>query len=70
MSLFDMIPEEEPPVFLEGNKVSKVGGDYTFNGTVISVFWKNSGKCRYAVEDDRGVIHIYSAANLKQTNEH
>ena len=51
-------------VFLLGDPVSKVGGDYRFDGTVIGVFMKLSGVVRYAVEDDRGVIHIYSAKNL------
>lgn len=50
--------------FVQGDPVSKVGGDYRFDGTVIGVFVKLSGAVRYAVEDDRGVIHIYSAKNL------
>ena len=52
-------------VFGVGAKVSKKGGDYRFNGTVIGTFKKLSGVWRYAVEDDRGVIHIYSARNLE-----
>lgn len=47
-----------------GSQVKKVGGDYRFDGVVISIFEKLSGQIRYAVEDDRGVIHIYSAKNL------
>lgn len=50
--------------FVVGDKVSKVGGDYKFDGIVIGRFEKLSGLIRYAVEDDRGVIHIYSAKNL------
>jgi len=50
--------------FSLGDPVSKVGGDYRFDGVVIGVFTKLSGAVRYAVEDDRGVIHIYSAKNL------
>ena len=50
--------------FSVGDPVAKVGGDYRFDGTVIGVFTKLSGVVRYAVEDDRGVIHIYSAKNL------
>lgn len=45
--------------------VSKVGGDYTFDGNVVSVFTKRSGKVRYVVEDDRGILHIFSETNLK-----
>lgn len=47
------------------DKVEKVGGDYTFVGIVMAVFTKSSGQIRYVVEDDRGVLHIYSASNLK-----
>lgn len=51
--------------FVRGDKVGKVGGDYTFDGIVVSSFLKLSGQRRYAVEDDRGVVHIYSAKNLR-----
>ncbi len=47
-----------------GDKVIKTGGDYTFEGTVVSVFQKLSGKIRVVVEDDRGILHIFSEANL------
>lgn len=48
-----------------GDNVSKVGGDYRFDGVVVAVFNKLSGVRRYVVEDDRGVLHIYSAKNLE-----
>lgn len=48
-----------------GDKVEKVGGDYTFTGVVVTVFTKLSGLTRYVVEDDRGVLHIYSDKNLR-----
>lgn len=51
--------------FAVGDFVEKIGGDYTFIGTVVSVFPKLSGSIRYVVEDDRGVLHIYSEKNLK-----
>ncbi len=51
--------------FRIGDKVSKVGGDYRFDGVVVSVFNKLSGHIRYVVEDDRGVLHIYSFRNLQ-----
>ncbi len=50
--------------FKVGDPVSKKGGDYRFDGLVVSRFTKTSGLIRYVVEDDRGVLHIYSAANL------
>lgn len=56
-------PEPDDMLF-PGAKVSKTGGDYRFDGTVVGVFRKISGVIRYAVEDDRGVVHIYSRKNL------
>jgi hypothetical protein len=51
--------------FMVGDEVSKVGGDYSFDGIVRSVFTKGSGVIRLVVEDDRGILHIYSEKNLK-----
>lgn len=48
-----------------GSKVSKVGGDYRFDGVVVASFKKLGGLVRYVVEDDRGVLHIYGPKNLK-----
>jgi len=47
------------------DKVKKVGGDYTFEGIVVAVFPKLSGVIRLVVEDDRGVLHVYSEKNLE-----
>ena len=49
-----------------GTKVEKIGGDYTFVGVVVADFTKKSGARRFVVEDDRGVLHIYSEKNLKE----
>ena len=55
-----------PFYFEVGDKVSKVGGDYRFDGVVVAVFTKLDAKAlRYVVEDDRGVLHIYSTKNLE-----
>lgn len=48
-----------------GDKVEKVGGDYTFVGYIVADFNKLSGARRLVVEDDRGVLHVYSEKNLK-----
>ena len=45
--------------------VEKVGGDYRFEGVVVAAFAKLSGVVRYVVEDDRGILHIFSEANLE-----
>jgi hypothetical protein len=50
--------------FQVGDSVVKGGGDYTFEGVVRSVFAKRSGAVRYVVENDAGILHIFSAGNL------
>lgn len=52
-------------MFSVGDVVSKVGGDYTFDGKVVAAFVKTSGAERYVVEDDRWILHIFSERNLK-----
>jgi len=52
-------------IYKIGDLVEKVGGDYTFVGHVVSVFEKLSGAVRLVVEDDRGVLHVYSEKILK-----
>lgn len=51
--------------------VEKTGGDYELRGTVVAAFRKASGQVRYVVEADspRGLLHIYSAKNLKLVAE-
>ena len=51
--------------FKVGDLVEKVGGDYTFVGHVVAVFSKLSGAVRLVVEDDRGVLHVYSEKILR-----
>lgn len=51
--------------FEVGDKVEKFGGDYTFEGIVVAIFKKLSGKIRLVVEDDRGILHIFSENNLR-----
>jgi hypothetical protein len=55
-------------MLLLGNSVSKTGGDYRFDGIVVAVFTKLSGVMRYVVEDDRGILHIFSERNLQLRN--
>lgn len=63
----DQPPTTTPDLHV-GDKVSKTGGDYHFDGTIVSEFRKISGLIRYVVEDDRGVLHIYSAKNLTRNS--
>lgn len=55
--------------FNAGDLVEKVGGDYSFSGTVVAAFKKLNGLDRYVVEDDRGILHVYSEKNLKASGE-
>jgi hypothetical protein len=59
-----MVGHDQTSRFAVGDRVSKRGGDYSFDGTVISVCWKLSGHLRYVVEDDRGLLFIFNEASL------
>ena len=51
--------------FAFGDKVIKTGGDYTFKGTVTSVFPKlRSKQIRYTVENDEGIVMIFNGRQL------
>jgi hypothetical protein len=55
-------------MFQVGDRVEKIGGDYTFVGTVVSVFLTSSGATRIVVEMDRfGILFIaYEQAYRKE----
>jgi hypothetical protein len=61
-----ILPDLELPGLKIGDKVEKVGGDYTFVGIVVAAFKKLSGVERFVVEDDRGVLHVYSQKILRK----
>jgi len=51
--------------FAEGDFVRKEGGDFSFEGHVVSVVRKKrSGEIRYVVEDDRGLLFIFRGEQL------
>ncbi len=54
------------PKFRNGDKVFKIGGDYRFEGVVVSAFAKLSGAPRCVVEDDRGCLHIFNETQLER----
>lgn len=58
------VPARDQVEFFIGDRVHKVGGDYTFNGTVVASFEKMRKQIRYVVEDDRGILHIFSFKQL------
>lgn len=49
------------------DRVDKVTGDYKFTGQIVSVFRKLDGKIRYVVENQDGILHIFSESQLKST---
>jgi hypothetical protein len=56
----------ENPQYDVGDRVKKVTGDYIMRGTIVGVFNKVSGVCRYNLEEDHSrLIHIYNAGNLQ-----
>ena len=51
--------------FLVGQRVLKAGEDSRFEGEVVACFLKrNMRTVRYVVENDDGVLHIASEAQL------
>ncbi len=54
--------------FQVGDRVCKLGGDYTFDGVVVSAFLKRSGQVRYVVEDDRGLLFIFNEQSLQESD--
>ena len=52
--------------FQIGDRVKKVGGDYRFEGTIVSVFKKLTGQTRLVVEDTRGLLFIFNENNLEK----
>lgn len=53
-----------------GERVEKTGGDYRFVGEVVAAFRKRNGKSiRFVVENDDGVLHIFSDGQLSPVSE-
>ena len=53
--------------FDEGDKVEKIVGDYIFRGEVVARFRKiRSAEVRYVVENQDGILHIFSARQLRK----
>lgn len=48
-----------------GDRVIKDTGDYTYEGIIVGVITKLSGKVRYVVEDYRGLLFIFNRKQLK-----
>lgn len=48
-----------------GRRFKKTGGDYVFEGECVSVFLKRRGHLRCVLEDDRGLLFIFSPSQLE-----
>jgi hypothetical protein len=47
-------------------RVEKIKGDYRFTGMIVARFRKrNREMVRYVVENDDGILHIFSESNLQ-----
>ncbi len=55
--------------FQISDRVEKVGGDYQYEGVVVAVFTKRSGKVRLVVEDDRGLLFIFNEQGLRKPGQ-
>lgn len=56
-------------LFERGDRVEKVGGDYSFEGVVVSEVKKRSGAIRYVVEDDRGLLFIFNSSQIRKCGQ-
>lgn len=65
-AMFEAEPLADKPraQFTIGDPVRKIGGDYSIDGWIAAIVTKRSGAIRYVVEDERGMLLIYSAAQL------
>ncbi len=61
-----LLMRREATMHQTGDRVRKIGGDYRFEGVVVSVFAKLSGVRRCVVEDDRGVLFIFNETQLER----
>lgn len=60
-----MMTPHELRLYLK-DRVIKEGGDYRFEGEIVSIFKKKSGVWRYVVENDDGMLMIMNATQLKR----
>ena len=56
--------------FQVGDKVKKITGDYSFDGTVVAAFTMLNSAERYVVEHSEcHMLHIFSEKNLALTDK-
>lgn len=47
-----------------GTIVNKMEGDYVFHGDVRGIIYKRSGAIRIVVQNNEGILHIFSPSQL------
>lgn len=52
-----------------GARVRNTGSDYHFEGVIVAIFQKRNGLLRCVVENDDGILHIFSAKNLERAHD-
>lgn len=59
------------PPFKRGEKVRKVGGDYSFTGWIVARWQKRRAPYpwRVAVENRQGLTHIFNEKQLRRVKE-
>lgn len=64
---FERVAVKRPAPFTLGDRVRKVGGSYSANGTIRATFRTRDGNQRYVFEFDdfRGMLHIFSHEQLQ-----
>lgn len=55
--------------FKTGDEVEKTTGDYKYRGVVVAVFHKRNGATRVCVENDDGMLFIFSEQQLEVTKQ-
>lgn len=55
-------------LFKIGDRIIKDSGDYTFEGEIRGYVLKKSGKIRYVAEDDRGLLFIFNASQIRKVD--
>lgn len=59
----------EEGLFEVGDQVEKVVGDYQFRGVGVAAFAKLGGQVRYVVENQDGILHIFSSKQLSKKGQ-
>ena len=57
-------PQRDPQGFSVGERVLERYGECRFEGEVVAAFTKRNGQWRYVVENEYGVLHVFTGHQL------